>query len=125
MKRGIKIGLFIFGILFVFLIVLNVYVNSKAKEEYITYYNRVCERQEITNLVAGGEGNTNEIALCKETGGCFNGCGSACANKQKYYIFDVIGIIKFLNPVKLCIQVCVPVCLCPYGKSFDIEGGCV
>lgn len=115
------IWLFVFIILLVLsLISLNLLVNYKLKPVYLQYYEVACEDQGIGNPFSDAAYGQRAI-LCKDSGGCFVLCGSACPPKQKLSILRTFDFFK----EESCTEVCVPQCVCKYGYEFNDKYGCL
>jgi len=101
-------------------ILLNLLVNYQLKQVYIEYYTVACKDQNIGNPFSDKELGV-KATLCRDSGGCFVLCGSACPPKQKLSILKTFDFFKETG----CAEICVPQCVCKYGYEFNEKYGCL
>lgn len=111
------------GIIILVLLGSNYHANSQTKKSYNEYYKKACNSPNITAETQNYLQITNEtLNLCRNSGGCFTGCATACPPEQSY---PLLKTYKYYTKSDACIAVCSVRCVCPLGKYLNVQGVCV
>ncbi|OGJ22169.1 hypothetical protein A3K73_04175 [Candidatus Pacearchaeota archaeon RBG_13_36_9] len=102
------------------LVLLNFLANYKLKPFYLEYYEVSCSNQNIGNPFSDKDYG-EKANLCRDSGGCFVLCGSACPPKQRLSILRTFDFFRETG----CTEVCVPQCVCKYRYEFNEKYGCL
>lgn len=102
--------LIILVILAISVSLIYVDANQKARQNYISAFNRCMEIFETRGGQIYPEDDFAQDCISK--GGCYNYCGSACYTTKPYVTLPEL-ITNFFYQPTLCIQLCTPECLLP------------